>query len=63
MNEFLILTKLTSGDKYIVPLRKVAAIQGTAAGSDIYVEGLNAWAQVKETPDEIADLLRSLVEW
>lgn len=63
MNEFVILSRLTTGDKFIIPVRKIAIIQGNPTGSDVYVEGLNQWVQVKETAEEITNVLKQLFDW
>lgn len=60
MNEFLVLQRLTEDQKYIIPVKRIAAIKGSVSGSDVYVEGLNQWLQVKESAEEISTLLRSL---
>lgn len=60
MNEFIILTGLTNGDIFIFAVKKLAIVRGNPTGSDVYIEGVNQWYQVKESADTIAELLRKL---
>lgn len=63
MNEFLVLSRLTNDEKYIISVKRIAAVKGSSSGSDIYVEGLNQWLQVKESAEGITTLLRSLYDY
>lgn len=55
--EFIVLTRLINEENYILPINRIAAIKSSDTGSDVYVDGLNQWIQVKETADDIAELL------